>query len=410
MSSKCPICTKTVYQNEATKYSGASYHRACFKCNEAGCGISLDQSTASAFADQVYCKKHISKYAATGSVRGGSNAFGTQYGGAASQGLDADLAAKAAAKLDLGVLAQAAEYINSAVAGANVGTDAKSFAASLQDGGVLKKLVGLKSKAGKVSAFDARSQITEFLNAAKAEGANRASFTVVDLYESKNIASVVDTIMDLKRARGGSTAAKTVTVSSGGGDMCAVCNKKVYANEMQKAIGKVFHQTCFKCSQCSASLSSATLLEDKGKPYCQRCHKKLAAPKAGNREQKTGGLDADLKAKKDANFNVAAMADAANYVNSKTGSTLSTTDKQAFADGLRDGMVLAKLANTWDAGFKVPSKPNKMSFGQRAQIGEFLALLGKRNVPTTFMTVDLFEDKDIGQVVLTLLTCQKMLK
>lgn len=387
------------------------YHRSCFKCAEAGCNISLDQSTANAYADQVFCKKHISKYAATGSVRGTSSAFGTQYGGKAVGGLDADLAAKQAAKLDLKVLADAAAYINSCVSGAGVGSDAKSFASSLKDGTVLKKLVGLKAGSGTVAAMQARSNISEFLNAAKAEGANRASFTVTDLYEAKNIGAVVDTIIDLKRARGGSTAAKkTVTVGSGG-NMCAVCNKKVFANEQQKAIGKIFHQTCFKCTNCKTALSSATLMEVEGKPYCQRCQKKLfSGPKEGKREAATVGLDAELKAKQAAKFDVGAMTQAANYINAKTGSSLSTTDQQAFADGLRDGLVLAKLANSWDSSLKVPTKPPRGAFGQRAQIGEFLAYLNKRNVPTTFMTVDLFEDKNIGQVVLTILTCEKMLK
>ena len=45
----------------------------------------------------------------------------------------------------------------------------------------------------------------------------------------------------------------------GGGPVCGVCQKNVYFNEERRAVGKVFHVTCFKCGMLYLSLFTCLL-------------------------------------------------------------------------------------------------------------------------------------------------------
>jgi len=55
-----------------------------------------------------------------------------------------------------------------------------------------------------------------------------------------------------------------------GGDVCYFCNKRVFLMEKKTLAEKVFHQACFKCQNCKASMpldSQVHWLD--GKLYCK---------------------------------------------------------------------------------------------------------------------------------------------
>ena len=71
MSGKCPVCGKAVYPMDPhIALDGHKYHKACAKCTDCGCQISLSNFTK---CDTVlYCKTHyFKKFHEEGSYVGG---------------------------------------------------------------------------------------------------------------------------------------------------------------------------------------------------------------------------------------------------------------------------------------------------------------------------------------------------
>jgi len=75
-----------------------------------------------------------------------------------------------------------------------------------------------------------------------------------------------------------STPAPAV-LSLGGGDKCSHCNKTVYAAERIQAAGRLFHDTCLRCSTCGHGVNSTNMNDKNGKLYCQPCYGKEYGPK-----------------------------------------------------------------------------------------------------------------------------------
>ncbi|KAJ7484093.1 cysteine and glycine-rich protein [Mycena galericulata] len=63
---------------------------------------------------------------------------------------------------------------------------------------------------------------------------------------------------------------------------CARCGKSVFFAEQVKAVSKIYHKGCLRCTVCAALLDSNRLRDHEGEPHCSRCYTKLWGP---------GGLD-----------------------------------------------------------------------------------------------------------------------
>lgn len=73
-------------------------------------------------------------------------------------------------------------------------------------------------------------------------------------------------------------------VQFNGSNKCALCTKTVYKVEEVIAVGKVWHNTCFKCGGCSSNgcgrvLKRDNYLDHDDEPYCNACHAKNFKPK-----------------------------------------------------------------------------------------------------------------------------------
>ena len=56
-SSKCPVCSKSVYPADPqVTLDGAKYHKGCAKCNDCGCQITLSNFTK--VGDMLLCRTH----------------------------------------------------------------------------------------------------------------------------------------------------------------------------------------------------------------------------------------------------------------------------------------------------------------------------------------------------------------
>eukprot|EP01105_Mastigella_eilhardi_P001888 TRINITY_DN122_c0_g2_i2.p1 TRINITY_DN122_c0_g2~~TRINITY_DN122_c0_g2_i2.p1 ORF type:complete len:1187 (-),score=276.32 TRINITY_DN122_c0_g2_i2:37-3288(-) len=66
--------------------------------------------------------------------------------------------------------------------------------------------------------------------------------------------------------------AVTVRRSFGGGVVrCCVCDKAVFSNELVSALGRTYHQNCFRCVGCSRVLLATQHWEHKKRPCCKKC-------------------------------------------------------------------------------------------------------------------------------------------
>jgi formylmethanofuran dehydrogenase subunit E len=55
----------------------------------------------------------------------------------------------------------------------------------------------------------------------------------------------------------------------------------VYFAEQVKAVGKVWHKVCLRCTSCNTGLAPGRLSEKDGEPLCHRCYGKLHGPAGG---------------------------------------------------------------------------------------------------------------------------------
>jgi len=185
---------------------------------------------------------------------------------------------------------------------------------------------------------------------------------------------------------------------------CAVCAQEVYTTEEVKANGKVYHQPCFKCANCKNTLAVGGVMDQDGMPFCLKCHSKLyTGVKQADYEfeASTSALDSDIKSKQAAKYDMASEEKVRAFIESILGIKLGSD----LGDDLKDGMILCNLINTLRPGVVTGHKKSTMAFTQMENISKFLKGLNTFGFKASdqFMTVDLFEKKNMGAVVDTLL-------
>jgi hypothetical protein len=109
------------------------------------------------------------------------------------------------------------------------------------------------------------------------------------------------------------------------------------------------------------------------------------------------GLDADLEKKRAAGYNKNLEQQAQRWIEAVVGEKFPSD----FHTSLKDGLILCKLANKLKPGSVPQVGTQKAPFIQMENIGRFLKAVSAYGLPATdqFMTVDLFEAKNMNQVV-----------
>jgi len=112
------------------------------------------------------------------------------------------------------------------------------------------------------------------------------------------------------------------------------------------------------------------------------------------------GLDADLAAKRAASFDSKLESEAVAWIEAVTGQTnLGTGD--TLAASLKDGVIICEFANKIKPNAVSKINKGKMPFTQMENIGNYLKFAQSLGVKPSdmFQTVDLFENKNMNQVV-----------
>ncbi|KAJ3339506.1 Transgelin [Entophlyctis luteolus] len=111
------------------------------------------------------------------------------------------------------------------------------------------------------------------------------------------------------------------------------------------------------------------------------------------------GLDKELAEKAAAKYDPAREAQAREYIEQVTGQSFASEN---FHESLKDGVLLCSLINRINGQHdQIKIQTSKMPFKQMENIGAFLNRIEKLGVPAheRFMTVDLFEGKNMNQVI-----------
>eukprot|EP00455_Lapot_gusevi_P006342 TRINITY_DN1271_c0_g1_i4.p1 TRINITY_DN1271_c0_g1~~TRINITY_DN1271_c0_g1_i4.p1 ORF type:complete len:102 (+),score=27.72 TRINITY_DN1271_c0_g1_i4:80-385(+) len=56
---KCGRCGRTVYQVELIEGADKKWHKACFKCADESCGLTLNLKTFRAHQGEIFCARHV---------------------------------------------------------------------------------------------------------------------------------------------------------------------------------------------------------------------------------------------------------------------------------------------------------------------------------------------------------------
>jgi len=113
------------------------------------------------------------------------------------------------------------------------------------------------------------------------------------------------------------------------------------------------------------------------------------------------GLDAELKAKQDAKYDPNLEREVLEWIKALAGVSITS---DTVHEQLKSGVVLCNLVNAIQPGIVARIQNGKMPFVQMENINSFLVACKTLGVPDTdlFMTVDLFEAKNMVQVVQTI--------
>eukprot|EP00468_Gymnochlora_sp_CCMP2014_P009332 CAMPEP_0167750472 /NCGR_PEP_ID=MMETSP0110_2-20121227/6014_1 /TAXON_ID=629695 /ORGANISM="Gymnochlora sp., Strain CCMP2014" /LENGTH=362 /DNA_ID=CAMNT_0007635805 /DNA_START=75 /DNA_END=1163 /DNA_ORIENTATION=- len=262
------------------------------------------------------------------------------------------------------------------------------FMSGLKSGVVLCKLINkIKPKAVKkintMSApFKERENIEKYLKACKKLGMKETDlFTTMDLYESKNIVSVIDNIYAL------GARARTIETFTGPhlGVKHSIENKREWSEEQLRANWGT-----------KMTLGSYGIMDEGPKNSLDKIVKDPT--KVNNTEGKDiqEGLDKDIQARLAAKIDHVKMEQARVWIEIITGEELPE-----FMSGLKSGVVLCKLINQIQP--QTVKKINKMStpFKERENIEQYLKGCRKLGVKEVdlFVTRDLYECKNTVAVI-----------
>jgi len=117
------------------------------------------------------------------------------------------------------------------------------------------------------------------------------------------------------------------------------------------------------------------------------------------------GLDAELKAKRDASYDPKLESEAKSWITSQTGENVSGDFQQA----LKSGVILCKLMNKVYPGKVTKIQNGAMPFVQMENISSYLKACQSVGLANhdLFQTVDLFEAKNMNQVVNNILALKR---
>jgi len=280
----------------------------------------------------------------------------------------------------------------------------KSFGKSLKNGIILCNLAnkirpGVCAKPQKAAApFVQMENIGAYLAACRKFGlATEDLFMTVDLFEEKNIGQVIRNLDSLRRITGisvGNLPSAPATSSVPEPSSHSSSSSEATTLTLAPAKGAAPKTNSWSASSAATKPRSGSrvpvgLVEkevEKSAPLCpldKDVHEKLSTVGAE--------LENELR----------------QWIEGLTGEKFSD---RSFAKSLKNGILLCQLANKIRPGICPKIQKSPAPFVQMENINAYLNAAKQLGVPTLdlFMTVDLFEEKNIGQVIRNLDTLRRV--
>ncbi|KAG2177047.1 hypothetical protein INT43_007703 [Umbelopsis isabellina] len=262
---KCPRCDKFVYMAEQVLGpNSVYYHKLCFTCKE--CNKLLDSSTMAEREGQPYCKTCYNRmWGPKGYGSGGRSFLHTETKTAREVLAESDWAAERAA---------VAPAMSSPVMGHRGQTQADQF--SRDDSQASSPAPALPARPSNSPALPARPSNSPSLPTRPAVSAKTHSTPPAIPPKPSNVTSTDRPSAYLNSRTGYVPKKLNMQIS---GDLCAKCNKPVYAAELVLGASKKYHKMCLRCSTCNKLLDSSNMVDKDFTIYCRPCHSKAFGPK-----------------------------------------------------------------------------------------------------------------------------------
>lgn len=297
-------------------------------------------------------------------------------------GLDADLAAKAAAKYDPQLEKEVTDWISAIIGQPMEGT----MAEWLHDGKILCTLAnaikpGSVKKINTMNApFKQRENITYFQKFMRDNGMTEsAMFGTDDLYDSKNLGSFIVSVNTF-----GGVIQGTIPEFTG--------PKLGVQVEAHVADSKRQGGPATQCGGLAGTMEVQKLTQGKR----EVAGGTNAGVKSGaGVTADAAGLDGDLAAKKAAKYDPAVEAEVVKWIQAITGESKGGASAHEW---LKNGQVLCKLANKIKPGSVASINTMATPFKERENITYFQKAMRDAGVPESqlFGTDDLYENQDLG--------------
>jgi len=352
-------------------------------------------------------------------------------------GLDAELKAKQDAKFDKGLETEVIEWMEQIVGEKR---DPLTTAEWLNDGKVLCKLInGIKpgtiKKVNTMKApFKKMENITAFTDSARSFGVMESSmFATPDLYEEKNMGSVINciymlggviqsTVPDFTGPKLGvminahvpdaARGKKMATQTGGFAGTLDQASVTTHARDVTFGAGGNASHNRQGVTRSNAKDEARDVTFGAGgnashhRQGVTRSNAKDEAPQGGERPPLPDGeflygLDKELKEKRDAKYDSSLDQDVSHWIEGVTG---DMKGDQTTAEWLKNGQVLCKLADKIKPGSSKGVTTSGMPFKQMENIKLFLGFARDLGMAESslFSTLDLFEEKNMPVVLMSL--------
>lgn len=242
---RCPRCGKMVYSAEEVLGAGRKWHIACFRCKT--CGDRLDSTSLCTQNEEIFCKTCYGKAFGPKGYGFGGGAGVLHNTGIQDQKSEKKSSTKASVSNRPKFCTECGTKCNSTTkfcpeCGNKLASPAPTSSSSI-------------SSVSSISKPKSKPKPKLKSDPAPLSASNRNPFG-----------------KKKKKKKGFRFGASQ-------SDKCGLCSKTVYAAEKVIGAGKVWHQQCFKCSQCRDRLASNTVAENDGTLYCTTCYAKGFGPK-----------------------------------------------------------------------------------------------------------------------------------
>ncbi|KAK3252307.1 hypothetical protein CYMTET_38395 [Cymbomonas tetramitiformis] len=315
-------------------------------------------------------------------------------------GLDAELAAKAAAKYDPESEKQAREWIT-AITGEDLSQacGAEAFAAALKSGVLLCSLLngikpGTVKKVNKQKMpFMQMENINSYLEGCKALGMPPSDmFMTVDLYEAKNVAAVVDNVISLARVANSKGF-------SGAAMACEAAASKPKTGEVAHS-GEKHVLSSTGAQRSSAGVAGAEM--DSKSPVRTNVSGGIYRKASVSDKAPVYGLDAELAKKAADKYDLQLQGKCVAWLAELAATDLSqVSSADDWQQEMKSGALLCNAINKIKPGSIKKINKMNMPFMQMENITNYLEACKSLGIPVPelFMTIDLFEGKNMLAVM-----------